>query len=99
MNKFFLVDDDPVPTCLVDGNVYKEGQKFYPKDEPCKVCICKEGFSGKYEEPYCQDVTCGVELHYTSRMTEECVPVYFGRKGCCPIDWKCRKYCLMNHSL
>lgn len=80
-----------MPTCLVDGKVYVEGQKFYPESEPCKECKCKEGFEGKFEEPFCKDVTCDIELHYASKLHGNCVPVYFGRRACCPFDWKCRE--------
>ncbi|KAK6621131.1 hypothetical protein RUM43_011437 [Polyplax serrata] len=83
--------DEPLPTCLVDGKVYLQGQKFYPNDEPCKECYCQEGFEGKFEEPFCKNVACNVELHYASRIRDNCVPVYYGRQGCCPIDWKCPK--------
>lgn len=84
--------DAPLPTCLVDGKVFVEGQKFYPKAEPCKECRCKAGFEGKFEEPFCKDVSCDVELHYGSRIRKNCVPVYYGKQGCCPIDWKCREF-------
>ncbi|KAL0267200.1 UNVERIFIED_CONTAM: hypothetical protein PYX00_009545 [Menopon gallinae] len=76
-------------TCEYDGKTYYEGERFYPEGDSCKRCYCKPGFAGKLEEPFCEDISCAVELGRASRLNENCVPVYYGKEGCCPIRWKC----------
>ncbi|PSN46820.1 hypothetical protein C0J52_09569, partial [Blattella germanica] len=75
--------------CHYGDKTYKEGQIIYPDDAPCKKCICKEGFNGTLVEPWCRDVSCGIELHYSTEIQDGCIPVYYGKQGCCPIDWRC----------
>ncbi|XP_069700125.1 kielin/chordin-like protein [Periplaneta americana] len=75
--------------CQYDGNTYKEGQVIYPEDAPCKKCICQNGFNGTLDGPWCQEISCGIELHYSRQLSDGCTPIYYGTKGCCPIDWRC----------
>lgn len=79
----------PLYECQYGGRTYKEGQVIYPEDAPCKKCICQNGFNGTLAEPWCEEISCGIELHYSRRISDGCVPVYYGTTGCCPIDWRC----------
>lgn len=85
---------EPVAVCNLDGNVYKEGEKFFPK-ESCSVCLCEKGFNGTIENvPYCRRRSCGVQLSHQEAVQGSCAPLY--RKQtvvrCCPHAWVCRKY-------
>ncbi|KDR18192.1 kielin/chordin-like protein [Zootermopsis nevadensis] len=79
----------PLHECQYGGTTYREGQMIYPEDAPCKQCICQRGFNETLAGPWCQEISCGIELHYSRRISDGCVPVYYGRTGCCPIDWRC----------
>lgn len=47
--------------------------------------------AGTVADPFCRKFECDLELHYGDHIEDGCVPVYYGTKGCCPIDWRCRK--------
>lgn len=64
-----------------------QGQVIYPDEEPCKKCFCKDGGA-----VVCEEISCDVELHSMSDINQNCVPIYYGAKSCCPIGWKCRTY-------
>ncbi len=32
--------------CKLDDKVYYEGQRMYPKEDPCKVCFCNTSWNG-----------------------------------------------------
>ncbi|XP_034245830.1 kielin/chordin-like protein [Thrips palmi] len=74
--------------CEWKGETYLEGQKFYPDEEPCKTCICKRGFDGTLNGPWCKEATCGLELHHTRDLARGCAPVFW-KSTCCPIEWRC----------
>lgn len=46
---------------------------------------------GSLVEPFCKKSPCYMELKMGDRIAEGCIPVYYGEKSCCPIDWRCRK--------
>ncbi|KAF5290489.1 hypothetical protein FQA39_LY03593 [Lamprigera yunnana] len=78
-----------VYTCGVEGSVYKEGQRFLPASS-CKTCICKNGFNGTIDAPYCKLKTCNVELRNTVEIQSMCAPVYEKKPvRCCPFLWLC----------
>lgn len=79
-------------TCEYAGKTYYEGERFFPEGDSCKTCYCKPGFTGKLEEPFCRDISCAIEIGGSNRLNNNCVPVYYGKEGCCPVRWKCRKY-------
>lgn len=81
--------------CEWKGSTYLEGEKFYPDEEPCKTCICKKGFDGTLNGPWCKQATCGIELHYTNYLARGCAPVFY-KSTCCPIEWRCREYSRRN---
>lgn len=78
--------------CKFEGEIYLEGEKFYPEKEKCFSCICREGFDGSSirGNPHCREIDCGIELRYFKELRNGCIPVYYEDR-CCPTDWKCRK--------
>lgn len=74
--------------CEWKGRTYLEGEKFYPDEEPCKACVCRKGFDGTLDGPWCREVTCGLELHHASYLARGCAPVFY-KSTCCPIEWRC----------
>ncbi|KAF2886590.1 hypothetical protein ILUMI_19583 [Ignelater luminosus] len=84
-----LCEPKDVPTCEVDGQVYKEGQKFYPKGS-CSVCVCKERYSEKDQAAYCRPLQCGTEMNHRRDLEGHCAPVYKDKTElCCPHFWTC----------
>lgn len=80
--------------CHYRGNDYHLGQRIYPENAPCYMCICDTEFDNSTSisaNKHCQKVDCGIELRSLERVMEGCVPVYFGDNGCCPIEFRCRK--------
>jgi hypothetical protein len=76
-----------------DDDVYREGQKFISKLNPCYECICNKD-SDNYEvtnSPYCQKLSCDIELKYKSYVQRGCLPIFENDK-CCPVDWQCREW-------
>lgn len=89
------VEVDKLHKCHYRGMDYSKGQKIYPNDFPCYQCICDEKFDNSTmisANEQCRKIDCGIELRYLERLQKGCVPVYFGDNGCCPIEFKCRKY-------
>ncbi|XP_044267331.1 uncharacterized protein LOC123013070 [Tribolium madens] len=80
--------------CVVNGKEFKEGDKFYP-DNTCFDCVCRKGFNGKFEEPFCRRRWCGQQLRQTgTHIQDSCAPYYrVETEGdhvvCCPDDWIC----------
>jgi len=74
---------DELGSCFQDGEEYKYGQKYFPKDRPCEVCLCQP-FDGSADN--CKPIDCG---YYSSeKFNKDCVPVF--KEGvCCPVDWIC----------
>lgn len=84
--------------CKYDGEIYLEGEKFYPEKEKCWSCICKPGFNDStiIGNPNCREIDCGIELRYFQELRKGCIPIYYEDR-CCPTDWKCRKYFFLQH--
>ncbi|XP_063244046.1 kielin/chordin-like protein [Bacillus rossius redtenbacheri] len=74
-------------TCEHKGKILMQGQKYYPDEEPCKVCVCQEGYDGTLNEPWCKRIYCGIELRHDEDIRSGCIPVYYG--GCCPVTYRC----------
>ncbi|XP_008193351.1 uncharacterized protein LOC103313009 isoform X2 [Tribolium castaneum] len=87
-------DDDA--KCVVDGEEYKEGQEFFPKNT-CLQCVCQKGFNGKFEAPFCRRRWCGVQLRSSGVHSQNsCAPFYSLDSNtqqdqvlCCPNGWLC----------
>lgn len=79
--------------CKYDGEIYLEGEKFYPESEKCWSCICKPDFNTSMiiGNPNCTEIDCGIELRNFQELRKGCIPIYYEDR-CCPTDWKCREY-------
>ncbi|KAF4522622.1 hypothetical protein B566_EDAN003604 [Ephemera danica] len=40
-----IEEAEGVLKCVYQGKTYIEGQRFYPKEEPCMTCLCQAGFT------------------------------------------------------
>lgn len=80
---------DDIPTCTVDGKTYMKGQRFFPNNTILE-CICDENFNGKYDEPYCRQIDCGVKFKYMQQIKNRCAPFYDKNENKCPsYQWIC----------
>lgn len=72
---------------------YVKGQKMFSDRIGCYACICDENFDNSTitNNPHCQKIKCNIEIHYGDRLIAGCIPIYYGKPNCCPIDWRCRK--------
>ncbi|KAI5637733.1 hypothetical protein NE865_09515 [Phthorimaea operculella] len=75
-------------TCEMEGKTYKEGQTFSP-EKTHKTCLCTDKWTGKAEGEYCQDVNCGLEIHYQDMLYQNCAPVFPKKGSACPMMFKC----------
>ncbi|KAH0539215.1 hypothetical protein KQX54_002247 [Cotesia glomerata] len=92
---------EDIPTCEVDGKIYKDAEYFRPASEPHKICYCGPGYIGENVEPFCitpVDI-CRTELQYAHQIISNCSPVYYNPLDHynpevlhteCPIDYKCQ---------
>ncbi|KAF2896098.1 hypothetical protein ILUMI_10076 [Ignelater luminosus] len=76
-------------SCKVDGKTYYEGQQFSPSNTKCTECICKSGFEGKYEAPFCKKKSCIEEVDHQKEIKNFCAPSYISKGDCCPFNWIC----------
>lgn len=63
--------------------------EFFP--EPCTKCICREGFSGEIEAPFCKEIQCLADITYYIHLKRKCAPIYL-KDQCCPELFTCRKF-------
>uniref|UniRef100_A0A336MYP2 CSON006945 protein n=1 Tax=Culicoides sonorensis TaxID=179676 RepID=A0A336MYP2_CULSO len=89
----YLCDEaeiEELAQCKYDGEIYLEGEKFYPEKEKCWSCICRKKFDTTkiIGNPNCREIDCGIELRYFSELRRGCIPIYYEDR-CCPTDWKC----------
>ncbi|XP_011504779.1 PREDICTED: uncharacterized protein LOC105367709 [Ceratosolen solmsi marchali] len=85
--------NDDIVTCEVDGQVYTDGQEFYPSDNPYLVCTCMEGYLRKSVHEYCRNIKCGTELRYSAEIRKNCAPIYSDYQWVqtsCPINYRCQ---------
>ena len=58
-------------TYKLDNTTYYAGQKVYPKEDPCKVCLCNEGWSGETDDKeYCLTIDCGLNYQTSSKLKQ-----------------------------
>ncbi|KAG8292582.1 hypothetical protein J6590_034774 [Homalodisca vitripennis] len=80
--------------CQYDGRTYNEGEIFFTSEDiTCSQCICVAGFNGTIAAPWCQKLSCVLELwgETPEKLTQGCIPVYITDSGCCPIAFRCPK--------
>lgn len=70
--------------CELDDKKYHLGEKMYPKDQPCLVCLCNENWNG-INEVSCRSIKCYIDDDYIKK---GCIPIYYER-GCCPMNFYC----------
>lgn len=84
----------PPVTCEFENKTYLEGNKMFSNQTElsCSYCICTPAFkSNKFGQgPDCARIDC-VSVEMEQRLRAGCTPIYH-QKGCCPIDYHCRKY-------
>ena len=81
-------------TCKYKNREYKLGQKIYPEEDNCKMCLCTEDWDD--ENPLksgggggaCQTYSCDFQLQ--KDFQNGCLPIYH-ENTCCPIEYKCRE--------
>ncbi|KMQ89264.1 hypothetical protein RF55_11121 [Lasius niger] len=67
-------------TCVVDGNIYKDGEYFEVMNEPELNCICQPGYEGKNIEPFCvkpKRPYCSPEFRDANDIHQNCAPVFY----------------------
>jgi len=74
-------------TCTLDGETFYEGQKMYPKEDPCSECLCQSGWDGDIHGKFCKKSNCDLQLSI-DKLVKGCQPVY-QENICCPVDWVC----------
>uniref|UniRef100_A0A1B0D0W6 Uncharacterized protein n=2 Tax=Phlebotomus papatasi TaxID=29031 RepID=A0A1B0D0W6_PHLPP len=84
-------DINKLPLCYMNDREYRLGEKIHISGS-CYICICANGFDNttKIEEnPHCQLINCGLELHSSGNLKAGCTPIYYKKATCCPIGWRC----------
>lgn len=69
-------------TCQLNGETYYEGQNM-DTDKSCYSCICQKGFDPNIpieNNKHCWKINCMIDLHYSDRISEGCVPIYYGEE-------------------
>lgn len=86
---------DKLAICSFENNVYREGEMMYSNREPCYKCLCGKDFKNTtiFGNPDCQQIDCGIMVRDLITVKAGCIPIYYGDNRCCPIKWKCRKFC------
>ncbi|KAG5675687.1 hypothetical protein PVAND_005571 [Polypedilum vanderplanki] len=76
--------------CQFNGDTYYDGQQF-EAENGCYSCLCGKGFENKpvEENKHCKKINCLIDLRYSTKFYDGCVPVYFKKEDCCPITFKC----------
>uniref|UniRef100_A0A336KIJ8 CSON010872 protein n=1 Tax=Culicoides sonorensis TaxID=179676 RepID=A0A336KIJ8_CULSO len=74
--------------CYFENKEYLAGEKMY---KGCYKCLCQPGFDNStiVGNPHCKEIKCGFQLHYSSKLFDGCIPVYYENNKCCPISWRC----------
>ncbi|XP_071439078.1 kielin/chordin-like protein [Hetaerina americana] len=79
--------EEEIFQCEYEGKKYIKGQRFYPTNE-CKTCTCDEGFDGSTNGPWCNEISCSIELRSAHYLRQGCAPVFY-KSHCCPVQWRC----------
>lgn len=93
----FCTDENEIANltkCYEDDKVYHLGEKFEIAAHPCYECICSADFDNATaiaDNSDCAKLDCGIEMRQAKHIRDGCVPIYYGRERCCPIDYRCRK--------
>jgi hypothetical protein len=87
--------------CYLNNKEYHLGQIMVSEEEKCFNCICSKNFDNSTikDNEFCAEKSCNTVLRHNELLQRGCIPIYYGEKECCPIDWRCRKYtsnCMMS---
>lgn len=76
--------------CEFAGKSYYEGERI-DTGRSCYSCLCGKDFEDKpvEENKHCHKINCNMDLHYSDRMRQNCIPIFYKTDDCCPIDWRC----------
>lgn len=76
--------------CQHGDKSYYEGERI-DTGRSCYSCVCGKDWEDKplEENKHCHKINCNMELHYSSRINEGCIPIYYKTDDCCPIGWRC----------
>ncbi|XP_043262553.1 uncharacterized protein LOC122403233 [Colletes gigas] len=90
-------EDEQLPTCEVDGVIYKAGDSFEPKSDPDMTCYCMAGYTGENIEPFCKKPNkpyCAPLFHDADLVHRNCVPVYYDPEQSpqtdCSVMYRCQ---------
>lgn len=95
------IDEISLTKCYLDGQQYVKGQAMYPDSHKCHSCVCETGFDNGtiVDNPHCSKIDCNIQFHHGESISRGCIPVYYEDATCCPISWRCRKYCEYVYAL
>lgn len=85
-------------TCKYHGYEFKLGQRVYPIEDTCQVCICDERWNVKdpLKSPSCTKFKCSYSQIESDKVRNGCIPV-FEKHSCCPSDYICREFDLLHN--
>ena len=77
--------------CVYKGKQYFSSQRIYPDEDPCLECVCNENWNqtNPLKSKSCKTTKCEIQSK------EGCIPIYH-EKTCCPIDYFCRKFSIID---
>ncbi|KAK0098262.1 hypothetical protein PV326_010027 [Microctonus aethiopoides] len=91
-----LQNPEDRPKCEVDGKIYRDGEKFTPKSEPHKQCICGPGYKGENIAPFCRvslTSVCRPEFYHANDIEKNCTPTYYhgqSPQSSCSVAYRCQ---------
>ncbi|KAI1294595.1 PI-actitoxin-Aeq3a [Halotydeus destructor] len=78
-----------LPTCDYNNRTYRTGEKIYPKENDCLVCMCDEKWNiSSLDTSTCKRFECSSSPRDFKNLERGCVPIYH-EKTCCAIDYHC----------
>ncbi|XP_049799009.1 uncharacterized protein LOC126234364 [Schistocerca nitens] len=75
--------------CPYNEKIYREDQRIDGTYFECKKCVCKEGFDGTLDGPWCKRQTCEYSLYHTASELRGCAPVFREGDNCCASRFHC----------
>ena len=63
--------------CTMDNTTFVAGQKMTPKDDPCKVCLCHDGWNGETDDKeFCYNIDCGLGYQSSEKLKKGFIFVF-----------------------
>ncbi|XP_011167649.1 uncharacterized protein LOC105201359 [Solenopsis invicta] len=84
-----------IPTCIVNGKKYRDGERFEVEGEPDLRCVCQSGYKGKNVEPFCakpKHPYCSPDFRGAYEVFNNCTPVFYlaEKLSTCNIFFRCQ---------